>query len=72
MKPYRGIVRISCAGGICDKKLVRPEAGCVNCDAASIEILDLDGKVVAKKIVKREQFKEIKKPLKHKQTNIKQ
>ena len=51
MKPYKGIVRISCAadGAQCPMKLrdsVKPE--CIACAEAIIEVLDLDGKTICK------------------------
>lgn len=51
MTPYKGIIRISCnkkASG-CDKKLLRPEASCINCNRGKVEILDLEGKVIAER-----------------------
>lgn len=45
MKPYKGIVRISC-NRKCDKKLPAPEAGCLNCVHGMVEILDLGGNVL--------------------------
>ena len=47
MTPYKGIIRITCGNKTCDKKLLRPEAACVNCTHAGVAVLDLDGNVVA-------------------------
>jgi len=44
MKPYRGIVRITCtAKGACASKRYSIGADCLNCDEALVEILDLEG-----------------------------
>lgn len=49
MKPYKGIVRITCTGKTCKDKLKEPVAECVNCDQAVVEVVDFDYKVIAKK-----------------------
>ena len=49
MKPYKGIIRITCKPGTCGQagKLKEPAAECINCEAAKVEVLDLEGKATA-------------------------
>ena len=49
MKPYKGIVRLSCLKkAVCpDKVAGNVRAGCVTCESISIEILDLEDKAIA-------------------------
>ena len=51
MKPYKGLVKISCkTKDTCARKVqvnVQPLCMVLNCPEALIEILDLDGKVLA-------------------------
>ena len=50
MKPYKGIIRISCQGKKgCLKNLKKNvQPGCLDCPQAITEILDLDEKVLFK------------------------
>ena len=66
MTPYKGIVRITCRDKTCKNKLTQPVAECVNCDRARLEILDLDGMIVAQSAERRAQSVKVtgKKPLK--------
>lgn len=47
MKPYKGIIRISCQAGACKQRFGEPEAGCINCADGLVEILDFEDKVIA-------------------------
>ena len=51
MTPYKGIVRIECdrIGPCPSKRRGNVRAECVQCENAAITILDLDGKVLARK-----------------------
>ena len=50
MKPYKGLLKISCKEkDTCPKKLTgNVQPACLDCLGALIEIVDLDGKVLAK------------------------
>jgi hypothetical protein len=51
MTPYKGIVKIECGrlGACPSKRRGDVKAICVQCRDATIEILDLDGKTLARK-----------------------
>lgn len=49
MTPYKGIVRIVCLDKACKYSLLQPAAGCIHCERARLEILDLEGKILAER-----------------------
>jgi len=56
MTPYKGIIRITCkAEGGCtaSDKLPRPGPACINCADALVEVVDFEGKTLAKRAAKR-------------------
>ena len=44
--PCRGVYRISCSVGSCDEQKDKISPDCINCFRASVEILDLNNKVI--------------------------
>lgn len=53
MKPYKGIVRITCINKICKQKHKEPVADCINCEDAFIDIMDFEDKIISKKTRKK-------------------